>query len=66
MNENNAPLMLQVIGDVCCLMLYHADSKYNTFNMFQTVGELLCIFLNGEHVEKLAPESDAKFAASHG
>lgn len=66
MNENNAPLMLQVIGDVCCLMLYHADSKYNTFNMFQTVGELLCIFLNGEHVEKLAPESDAEFAASHG
>ena len=66
MNENNAPLMLQVVGDVCCLMLYHADSKYNTFNMFKTVGELLCVFLNGEHVEKLSPESDAELAASRG
>ena len=58
--------MLQVVGDVCCLMLYHADSKYNTFNMFKTVGELLCVFLNGEHVEKLSPESDAELAASRG
>ena len=66
MNENNAPLMLQVVGDVCCLMLYHADSKYNTFNMFKTVGELLCVFLNGEHVEKLSPESDAELAAARG
>ena len=66
MNENNAPLMLQVVGDVCCLMLYHADSKYNTFNMFKTVGELLCVFLNSEHVEKLSPESDAELAASRG
>ena len=66
MTENNAPLMLQIIGDVCCLMLYHADSRYNTFNMFRTVGELLCVFLNGEHTEKLFPEGEEKEAAARG
>lgn len=66
MTDNNAPIILQVVGNVCSLLLYHADSHYNSISHFPSVGELLCIFLNGEHNEKLFPADEIETLSSHG
>ena len=66
MTDNNAPIILQVVGNVCSLLLYHADSHYSSITHFPSVGELLCIFLNGEHNEKLFPADEIEKLSPHG